>query len=389
MTVRVDLESGDILQDGISIHSFFVVVHRVSALIILIVLLTPHPLQTANYPSLPLYTMTPEEAQLKTKAPKYMDQISKCYDEGLQITGENISGDTKISGKVRDRFVGSNKLALVTTDRQSGFDRQLAVVPYKGAVLNLTSAFWFEATKHIIGNHLLSVPHPNVSIVKKCKPFPIEFVVRSYMTGSTDTSIWKNYQNGCRVYCGHVLPEGMTKNIKLVDNLLTPTTKEADHDRPISAADIVKEEWMTQADFDMCAKAALAVFELGQSIAADHGMILVDTKYEFGKDEETGKILLIDEVHTPDSSRWWLASNYQENMSAGKEPENIDKEFLRLWYRANCDPYKDAEIPLAPRDLVLELARRYITLYEIITWKDFDFHASGEEEITKIIKQHL
>jgi phosphoribosylaminoimidazole-succinocarboxamide synthase len=341
-------------------------------------------------PSISKLAMNPEELELKTKNAQYMERIAHCYDSQLQITGKNITAtSTKLSGKVRDRYVGTTKVALVTTDRQSGFDRQLAVVPYKGAVLNLTSAYWFEATKNIIENHLLEIPHPNVAIVKKCEPFPIEFVVRSYMTGSTDTSIWKNYQNGCRIYCGHVLPEGMIKNQKLSEILLTPTTKEEDHDRPISAKEIVKEGWMTQEDFDTCAKAALEVFAYGQTVAAEHGMILVDTKYEFGKDIETGNILLIDEVHTPDSSRWWLSKNYEQNFSIGKEPDNIDKEFLRLWYRENCDPYQDITIPEAPRDLVLELARRYITLYEIITWKEFDFPSKGEEEISKMIDLYL
>ena len=203
-----------------------------------------------------------------------------------------------------------------------------------------------------------------------------EFVslYRSYMTGSTDTSIWKNYQNGVRNYCGHVLPDGMVKNQKLPEgNLLTPTTKEEDHDRPISAAEIVKEKWMSQADWDVCSKAAMEIFALGQSIALKHGLILVDTKYEFGKDLETGEILLIDEVHTPDSSRYWLANSYEERIAGGLEPENIDKEFLRLWFREHCDPYKDESLPEAPKDLVLELSRRYITLYEMITGKHFDF----------------
>ena len=199
------------------------------------------------------------------------------------------------------------------------------------------------------------------------------------MTGSTSTSIWKNYQNGVRNYCGHTLPEGMKKNQKLWQNLLTPTTKEEDHDRPISAEDIVKEKWMTQEDLDVCAEAALKVFELGQKIAFDHGLILVDTKYEFGRDAETGEILLIDEVHTPDSSRYWLASSYEERIKEGLEPENIDKEFLRLWFRDQCDPYKDKELPEAPRDLVMELSRRYVTLYEMITWNHFEFPVGDEE----------
>lgn len=330
------------------------------------------------------------DAQLRTKAPKYMSAIEHIYDQKLQITGDYVAIEGRLRGKVRDRYVGDTKLALVTTDRQSGFDRQLAQVPYKGAVLNLTSAFWFAETAHIIGNHLLALPHPYVSIVKKCQPFPIEFVVRSYMTGSTSTSIWKNYQNGVRRYCGHDLPDGMTKNQKLAENILTPTTKEEDHDRPISCAEIVAEKWMTQADLDVCAEASLKIFALGQKVAEEHGLILVDTKYEFGRDDVTGEILLIDEVHTPDSSRYWLASTYEQCIAEGKEPDNIDKEFLRLWFRDHCDPYNDAALPEAPRALVVELARRYITLYEMITWKDFDFSAvEGEDAITTAIQAHL
>ena len=281
-------------------------------------------------------------------------------------------------------------------------------------MLNLTSAYWFEQTKHIIPNHVLKIPHPNVTIAKKCKPFPIEFVVRyeinffvshstfyhygysriatislastsSYMTGSTSTSIWKNYSNGVRTYCGHALPEGMKKNQKLACNLLTPTTKEEEHDRPISAEDVVKEGWMTQEDFDVCGKAALEVFSLGQKIAGERGLILVDTKYEFGKDEE-GNILLIDEVHTPDSSRYWLAASYEQRIADGLEPENIDKEFLRLWFAKNCDPYKDEVLPDAPKDLVVELSRRYISLYEMISSKEFEFNEGSESTIAQSIQ---
>jgi phosphoribosylaminoimidazole-succinocarboxamide synthase len=201
------------------------------------------------------------------------------------------------------------------------------------------------------------------------------------MTGSTSTSIWKNYQDGVRNYCGHPLPDGMKKNQKLAENLLTPTTKEEDHDRPISYEDIIKEKWMTKEDLEVCATAALKVFALGQKIAAEHGLILVDTKYEFGRDLETGEILLIDEVHTPDSSRYWLASSYEERIASGIEPENIDKEFLRLWFREQCDPYKDEVLPEAPRDLVIELSRRYISLYEMITWKQFDLSMGQDEKL--------
>jgi phosphoribosylaminoimidazole-succinocarboxamide synthase len=210
------------------------------------------------------------------------------------------------------------------------------------------------------------------------------------MTGSTSTSIWKNYENGVRLYCGHTLPQGLKKNTKLSAILLTPTTKEEEHDRPISPADIVKEGWMSQEDLDVCSKAALAIFTLGQELAFKRGLILVDTKYEFGRDEETGEILLIDEVHTPDSSRYWLASTYEDNIAEGKEPDNIDKEFLRLWFRKQCDPYKDKVLPEAPRDLVVELARRYITLYEMITFQKFDFSTSEtKQDIADAIQSHL
>jgi len=318
-----------------------------------------------------------------------MDKIENTFDSNTQVTGDDVTFDgpdapITITGKVRNIYDLGDKLALLTTDRQSGFDRQLAQVPYKGQVLNLTSAYWFNQTKDIIPNHLEAVPHPNVSIVKKCKPFPIEFVVRSYMTGSTSTSIWKNYQNGLRVYCGHNLPEGMKKNEKLSENLLTPTTKEEEHDRPISAEDIIKENWMTQKDFDVCAKAAMAVFARGQTIAAKRGLILVDTKYEFGKDDDDN-VVLIDEVHTPDSSRYWLANSYNERIAQGLEPENIDKEFLRLWFAKKCDPYKDEVLPEAPKDLVVELSRRYISLYEMITDEEFAFSDGVESEIAKSI----
>jgi len=328
--------------------------------------------------------------QARSKSATYSDFISKVYDSDSQITGENVTfqkdGPKRMTGKVRDRYEGSDKLALVTTDRQSGFDRMLAKVPFKGQVLNLTSAYWFEQTKHIVSNHILSIPHPNVSIVKKCTPFPIEFVVRSYMTGSTSTSIWKNYSNGCRNYCGHELPDGMVKNQKLSKIILTPTTKEEEHDRPISEADIVKEEWMTKEDLEVCGKAAIAVFTHGQKTAAERGLILVDTKFEFGKDED-GNILIIDEVLTPDSSRYWLAASYEERIGQGLEPENIDKEFLRLWFSKQCDPYKDEVIPDAPKDLVCELSRRYISLYEMITGENFAFTEGEEAKIASSIEK--
>jgi phosphoribosylaminoimidazole-succinocarboxamide synthase len=285
-------------------------------------------------------------------------------------------------GKVRDSYRWDDgHLLLVTTDRQSAFDRVLAAIPFKGAVLNLTSAWWFGQSGHIVKNHLVSVPHPNASLVLSCDVFPIEMVVRGYITGTTDTSLWTHYEKGARTYCGNELPEGLRKNQKLERPLLTPTTKEAVHDRPISPTEIVSEGWMTEEDWKIVSQKALELFEFGQQQAAKNGLILVDTKYEFGRDSK-GTIRIIDELHTPDSSRYWIADTYADRFSRGEEPENIDKEFLRLWFRKVCDPYHDEILPEAPQELVVELSLRYIRLYEMITGQQFPFDEISDREIT-------
>ncbi|MCL9683746.1 phosphoribosylaminoimidazolesuccinocarboxamide synthase [Legionella maioricensis] len=286
------------------------------------------------------------------------------------LTETDFAFGKKYKGKVRDTYDLGDKLILVTTDRQSAFDRLLASVPYKGQVLNLTSVWWFNNTQSIVPNHLIAVPDPNVVIAKKCTVFPIEFVVRGYISGTTSTSLWTQYQKGVRDYCGLSFPEGLKKNQKLEAPILTPTTKETEHDRPISPKEIVSEGWMTQADWDEASSYALQLFQHGMDVAAKHGLILVDTKYEFGRDEE-GRIVLVDEIHTPDSSRYWLSNNYQERFDAGKEPENIDKEFLRLWFVDHCDPYQDKILPQAPEELIVTLSSRYIQLYEMITKEKF------------------
>ena len=307
------------------------------------------------------------------------------------LTETSLSGRSKKTGKVRDQYDLDDQVALITTDRQSAFDRVLASIPFKGQVLNLTSAWWFSQTKHIIPNQVISVPDPNVTLAKKCEVFSIEFVVRGYITGSTSTSLWTVYNNGDREYCGNILSEGLKKNQKLEANMLTPTTKEEHHDRPIAPPDIVSEGWMTQEDWDYCSQKALALFAFGQQKAAEHGLILVDTKYEMGRDTD-GTIRLIDEIHTPDSSRYWIAETYDERMSAGQEPQNIDKEFLRLWFVDNCDPYNDKTLPDAPDELVAELSSRYIYLYETITGKAFPFPDTGkpiQERINENLKDVL
>ena len=307
------------------------------------------------------------------------------------LTKTTLSSGSKKTGKVRDQYELDNKIALITTDRQSAFDRVLASIPFKGQVLNLTSAWWFDQTKDIIPNHVINIPDPNVTIVKKCEVFPIEFVVRGYITGSTSTSLWTVYNNGDREYCGNALQEGLVKNQALDTNMLTPTTKEEHHDRPIAPDEIISEGWMTQKDWDYCSQMALELFAFGQDKAIQNGMILVDTKYEMGRDKD-GIIRLIDEIHTPDSSRYWVANTYDERMSAGQEPQNIDKEFLRLWFVDNCDPYNDEVLPDAPEELVAELSSRYIYLYETIVGEPFPFPDAGklvQERINENLKDLL
>jgi phosphoribosylaminoimidazole-succinocarboxamide synthase len=288
------------------------------------------------------------------------------------LTATELPLPNKYPGKVRDTYdLGDGRLLLITTDRQSGFDRMLGAIPFKGQVLNRTSLYWFDATKGIIANHVLGSPHANAVIGRKCRVLPIEFVVRGYLTGSTDTSIWTQYQKGTRSFGGQVLPEGMKKNEPLIKNIVTPTTKEKEHDRPITAEEIVAEGWLTVAEWKFCSAKALELFAFGQKVAAERGLILVDTKYEFGVTED-GEILLIDEIHTPDSSRYWLADSYEERLAAGQEPNMIDKEFFRLWFRERCDPYKDAELPVPPDELIAELASRYVQLFERITGMAFE-----------------
>lgn len=278
----------------------------------------------------------------------------------------------KYIGKVRDTYVNDERMVLITTDRQSAFDRILASVPFKGQVLNQVSQFWFEQTKDIVPNCVLSVPDPNVTVAKPCTVFPIEFIVRGYMTGVTGTSVWTAYQKGKRLFCGNVLPDGMKKNESFVAPIVTPNTKSDTHDEDTSAEEIVTKGIMTQAEWDYCADVILKLFKRGQVIAKQHGLILVDTKYELAKDA-AGNIMLVDEVHTPDSSRYWIAKTYAERLAAGQEPENIDKEFLRLWFKEHCDPYNDTVLPEAPKELVIELSARYIQLYEMITGKEFEY----------------
>jgi phosphoribosylaminoimidazole-succinocarboxamide synthase len=312
-----------------------------------------------------------------------IEKIKEHIDDVLTETDFPNLGEKKI-GKVRDIYISKDHITLISTDRHSSFDRNIAFIPFKGEVLNQISLFWFEKTKDIIQNHVLKTPDPNVLVAKKCKPLPIECVVRGYITGVTSTSLWTHYQEGQRDFGSFVLPEGLKKNQKLSEPVFNPTTKSDEHDRPITPEQIVAEGLLSKEITTEVERVAKALFKRGQEIALQKGLILVDTKYEFGLDENN-KLILIDEIHTPDSSRYWKADSYEERLSKGEEPEYFDKEFLRLWFKNNCDPYNDKVLPKAPVELVAELSRRYIEIYETITGKNFyhDFSQSTKERIIK------
>ena len=310
-------------------------------------------------------------------------QLNNCLDDTFFL---GLSGMRK--GKVRDSYDLGDSLMLITTDRQSAFDRILASIPFKGQVLNQVSGFWFDHTEHIVKNHVISIPDPNVTLAKKCSVFPIEFVVRGYLTGSTDTSAWTQYSKGSRNICGNVLPEGMVKNQKFEKPILTPTTKSEEHDESISADEVVSGGFIDETTWNKLESIVFSLFEYGTQVAARNGLILVDTKYELGTDSN-GDITLIDEIHTPDSSRYWIKDTYHELFEKNLEPENIDKEFLRLWFRQHCDPYKDEVLPKAPDDLVIELSSRYMKLYEMITGLQFKFSTeiSIKDRISGVLKK--
>ena len=277
------------------------------------------------------------------------------------------------SGKVRESYdLPDGRRVMIATDRQSAFDLVLAAVPLKGQVLNQTAMFWFEKTKDICPNHVIEAPDPNVVIARRLDMLPVEMVVRDYITGSTETSIWPMYERGERLLYGHPFPEGLMKNQKLPETIITPTTKAAqgEHDAPITAREIVEQGLLGQEQWDELARLSLAVFARGREIAADNGLILVDTKYEFGLDVD-GRITLADEILTPDSSRYWIADTYAERMNEGQEPESLDKEFLRLWIAGRCDPYNEP-IPEIPPETLIEFSGKYVNLYEQVTSQTFE-----------------
>jgi phosphoribosylaminoimidazole-succinocarboxamide synthase len=308
----------------------------------------------------------------------------------------------RLEGKVRDIYVQDGQRILITTDRVSAFDRVLGAIPFKGQVLNQLSAWWFDQVSDVVANHVLSVPDPNVTIAAEADALPVEVIVRGYITGVTSTALWTLYSQGVPQPYGLDLPRGLRKNDPLPEPVITPTTKASGpggHDERLTSAEVVERGFVEPTLWDEVQQAALAIFKRGQAVARQAGLILVDTKYEFGLID--GKLALIDEVHTPDSSRFWVAESY-ERVRAGfdtpqtatqptatrpteQEPESFDKEFLRLWFVAQG--YRgDGQPPAMPPEFIAEVAQRYIAAYERLTGLAFE---PGSQPAAERIRQAL
>ncbi len=298
----------------------------------------------------------------------------------LPITAANILTEATIPelpqhyrGKVRDNYsLPDGRRILVASDRLSAFDVSIASIPFKGQALTQIARFWFENTADICPNHIIEYPDPNVVVCRSLEMMKVEIVVRGYLAGTTSTSILSMYKKGQRQMYGFTFPDGMRDNEKLPQAIITPTSKGdlGTHDEPLTAEMIVQQGLLTQKQWDEVSTYALKLFARGQEIVAKRGLILADTKYEFGFDEK-GNIVLADEIHTPDSSRYWVAESYAARVAAGEKPDSMDKDFIRNWVVARCDPYKD-KIPEVPREVVLDAAAVYIKAFETITGKAFE-----------------
>ncbi|HET9623745.1 MAG TPA: phosphoribosylaminoimidazolesuccinocarboxamide synthase [Kofleriaceae bacterium] len=284
----------------------------------------------------------------------------------------------RYDGKVRDCFIdpARKERIIIVTDRLSAFDAVVGTIPFKGQVLNQLAQFWFDKTAAIAPNHMLRVPDPNVMVARECEPLPVELVMRAYLTGVTSTSIWKAYEAGARTFCGHVIPEGMRKNEPLPRPILTPSTKAAkgDHDVSVSRDELLAMGRIPPDLFDQAAALAARLFAEGQRHAAAQGLILADTKYEIGLDRsrpEGDQLVVIDEIHTPDSSRYWYAADYEARLARGEEPRSLDKEYVRRWLSGEAKWEGHGPPPVMPAEIRVEAARRYIASYELVTGQRF------------------
>lgn len=304
--------------------------------------------------------------------------------EGIKFTDFHFNGQThKYQGKVRDVYTVDDKLVMIATDRISAFDVVLPrAIPYKGQVLNQIAALFLEKTRDIVKNWVLDVPDPNVTVGKKCEPFQVEMVIRGYLSGHAA----REYKAGKRTLCGNPLPEGLQENDKLPIPLITPTTKAHEgHDEDISREEILNQGIVSEQDYHKLEEYTFKLFERGTQLAKEQGLILVDTKYEFGKIGD--EIILIDEIHTPDSSRYFYAEGYEERQKNGEEQKQLSKEFVRRWLIANGFQGKDGQkVPEMDDAFVQSVSDRYIELFEKITGKEFIKTSDDEDVITRIKK---
>jgi phosphoribosylaminoimidazole-succinocarboxamide synthase len=304
--------------------------------------------------------------------PNHLDALLKSHLDLVLDDATIPELPNHYRGKVRDNYdLADGRRLIIATDRLSAFDINIAAIPFKGQVLTQIARYWFDETADICANHVIDYPDPNVLLCQRLDILPVEIVVREYLTGSTATSIWPMYRSGRRDIYGIRFPDGLRENERLPQPIITPTTKARDgeHDEPITAAEIVERAVLSPAQWQEVSDKALALFARGREVAARRGLILVDTKYEFGTDRD-GRILLADEIHTPDSSRYWFAETYARRVAAGEAPDSFDKDFVRRWVAARCDPYREP-IPPIPREVIAEAARIYITVFETITGENF------------------
>ncbi len=289
------------------------------------------------------------------------------------------------AGKVRDNYdLADGRRIIIASDRLSAFDQILTAVPLKGQVLTQIARFWFDAMRDICPNHVIEYPDPNVVLCRRLDILPVEIVVRDYLAGTTSTSLLSMYKAGKREMYGIKLPDGLDENQKLPETVITPTTKAADgdHDEPLSPADIASRSLLTAEQWRTVSDHALALFARGREMARARGLILVDTKYEFGLDE-AGRVTLADEIHTPDSSRYWFLESYERKIRAHERPDSFDKDIVRNWVAARCDPYKEP-VPEIPRDVILEAARIYAEVFEQITGKSMALPDRSVPVLTRI-----
>ena len=294
------------------------------------------------------------------------DQVLDALPDSFNALGH------RYSGKVRENFTREGERLIIVSDRVSAFDCVLGTIPFKGQVLNQLAAYWFEVTSELFPNHLIDTPDAQATRAVECDPIKVEMVVRAYLTGSSSTSIWRAYERGERSFCGHTLPDGLVRHQQLPQVIVTPTTKadKGEHDQNASKAELIEMGVIDSPLFDDLEQRCLKLFALGQRLAAERGLILVDTKYELGRRPD-GEIVLIDEIHTPDSSRYWYIEGYDEAMAAGESPRSLDKEYVRRWL-VSQGFRGDGQPPALPDEVRVEAAARYIETYERMTGRSFE-----------------